>query len=81
MRSIDPNSKRIPKITQEEAAALVCRARMKPDGTPISEEEGRSWTWVFSLHLKHELGSGPPNPLTRLERPMEERLGGFTQVK
>jgi hypothetical protein len=53
---------------------------MKPDGTPISEEEARTWTWEFFRHLKYEPGSGPPTPRSRLEAPMTERLDWFIQL-
>jgi hypothetical protein len=47
---------------------------MKPDGTPISEDEARTWTWEFFLHLEYEPGSGPPMPRFRLEALATELL-------
>ena len=60
---------------------LIRRDWMKPDGTPISEEEARSWAWAFFLDLKYEPGSRPPKPRTRLERPTAARPGGFLQLE
>src|SRR5262249_21277957 len=37
MRAFEPTRKRVPKITQEEAAALIRRDWMKPDGTRLIE--------------------------------------------
>ena len=42
MRTFEPIRKRVPRITEEEAAALIRRDWMKPDGTLISEEKARS---------------------------------------
>jgi hypothetical protein len=81
MRTFEPIRKRVPRITEEEAAALIRRHWMKPDGTLISEEEARLWAWTFFLHLKYEPGSMPPRPRTRPERPTAERLDRFTQLE
>jgi hypothetical protein len=81
MRAFEPSRKRVPKITQEEAAALIRRDWMKPDGTFLTEEEACSWAWTFFLHLKYEPGSRPPKPRTRPERATAERLDRFTQLE
>jgi hypothetical protein len=73
-RAFEPIRKRVPKITEEEAAALIRRNWMKPDGTPLSEGEARRWAWTFFLHLKYEPGSRPPRLRTQPERPTAERL-------
>jgi hypothetical protein len=52
VRSFEPIPKRLPKITQVEAAALIRRDWMKPDGTLLTEEEARLWAWTFFPHLK-----------------------------
>ena len=43
MRAFKPIRKRVPRITEEEAAALVRRDGMKPDGTPLTDGEARAW--------------------------------------
>jgi hypothetical protein len=73
--------KRVPKITQEEAAALICRDWMKPDGTLLTDEEARVWAWTFFIHLAYEPGSRPPKPRRRPERPTAERLDRFTLLE
>jgi hypothetical protein len=81
MRAFDPIRKRVPKITQEEAAALIRRDWMNADGTHLTEVEARSWAWTFFLHLTYEPGSRPPKPRARPERPTAERLDRFTQLE
>jgi hypothetical protein len=43
MRAFDPIRERVLRITPEEAAALIRRNWMEPDGTPLTEEEARAW--------------------------------------
>jgi hypothetical protein len=35
--------------------ALIRRDWMKPDGTPISEEEAGAWATTFFFHLRYEV--------------------------
>jgi hypothetical protein len=81
VRAFEPIRKGVPKISQEEAAALIRRDWMKPDGTILCEEEARLWAWTFFLHLTYEPGSRPPKLRTRPERPTAERLDRFTQLE
>jgi hypothetical protein len=82
MRAFEPIRKRVPRITYEEAGALIRRDWMKPDGTLISEEEAGAWASTFLFNLRHETGPlwRPPVPRTRPERPTAERLDRFTQL-
>jgi hypothetical protein len=81
VRAFEPIRKRFPKITHEEAVALIRRNWMKPDETLLTEKEARSSAWTFFLHLAYEPGSMPPKPRTRPERPTAERLDRFTQLE
>jgi hypothetical protein len=81
VRAFEPIRKCVPRITEEQAALLIRRNWMKPDGTPLTGEEARSWAWAFFLHLTSEPGSRPPKPRTQTERPTAERLDRFTQLE
>jgi hypothetical protein len=70
--------------SQVDALLYACHPRPingYPDGTPVAEEEARSWAWTFFLHLTNEPGSRPPSPRARPERPTAERLDRFTQLE
>jgi hypothetical protein len=80
-RAFQPIRRLVTRITLEEAAALIRRDCMKPDGMLPSEKEARSWARTLFLHLTHEPGSRPPRLRTRPERPTAERLDRFTQLE
>ena len=83
MRAFEPVRRRVLRITHEEAAVLIRRDWMKPDGTIIAEEEAGAWATTFFFHLRYEVGPiwKPPVPRTRPKRPTADGLDRFTQLE
>jgi hypothetical protein len=84
MRAHRPRRPRpLPKITEAEAAALICGRWRQADGTPIGEDRAARWTLLFFYHLRCEPTPDrlPPRPRTRPGRPTAERLEAFLALE
>jgi hypothetical protein len=74
-----PRPRPLPRITEEEAAAIILHRWQRADGSPIPEEQARHWALLFAFHLKYEPTPDwlPPRARRRPERPTAERLEEF----
>jgi hypothetical protein len=78
-RHRNPRPRPLPRITEEEAAALILSRWQYADGTPIRAEQARHWAFLFHFHLRHEPTPAWMAPRTRRrpERPTAARLEEF----
>jgi hypothetical protein len=78
-RRREPRPRPLPRITEEEAAAIIVGRWQHADGSPIPAEKARHWAFLFFLHIRHEPTPDwlPPRPRRRPERPTAVRLEGF----
>jgi hypothetical protein len=74
-----PRPRPLPRITDEEAAAIILSRWPRAEGSRISEEQAKHWAFLFLFHLKYEPTPNwlPPRARTRPERPTAERLEEF----
>ena len=78
-RKRDPRPRPLPRITEEEAAAIIVGRWRDADGSRIPAEKARHWAFLFFFHIRHEPAPDwlPPRPRRRPERPTAVRLEEF----
>jgi hypothetical protein len=52
VKAFEPIRKRVPKITQEQAARLIRRNWQNADGSELTEDQTNSWAWRWWVHLR-----------------------------
>jgi hypothetical protein len=78
-RKRDPRPRPLPRITEEEAAAIIVGRWRDADGSRIPAEKARHWAFLFFFHIRHEPTPDwlPPRLRKRPERPTAVRLEEF----
>jgi hypothetical protein len=66
-RKRNPRPRPLPRITEEEAAAIIVGRWQHADGSPIPAEKARHWAFLFFFHIRHEPTPDwlPPRPRRR----------------
>jgi hypothetical protein len=80
VRAFEPIRKRVPKITQEQAAVLIRPNWQNADGSELTEDQASSWAWRWWVHLEWE-PTMPPRRRKRPIRPTAEHLDHFTWLE
>ena len=75
-RRREPRPRPLPRITEEEAAAIIVGRWPHADGSPIPAEKARHWAFLCFFHIRHEPTPDwlPSRPRRRPERPTAVRL-------
>ena len=61
MRAFEPIRKRVPKINEDQAAALIRRNWQNADGSELSEDQAQHWVHRWWVHLHWEPTMPPRN--------------------
>ena len=79
----EPKPRPLPRLNQDQAAALIQKNWRLEDGSPIPSELADRWAGLFLHHLRYEPGPNwmTPKLRSRPDRPTAPRLYGFIGVE